>query len=71
MPWYGTGVLASGFGVPVIFADRMDPAVDLPVVERVEQLHELRPPDPEQDGLMPRVLQTIRTMRATTICPSA
>ena len=38
MPWYGTGVLASGFGVPIIFQDRMDPAVDLPPISRVEQL---------------------------------
>ena len=69
MPWYGTGVLASGFGVPVIFAERMDPAVDLPIIERVEQLEELRRPDPERDGLLPRVLHTIRTMRATTDLP--
>lgn len=69
MPWYGTGVLASGFGVPVKFADRMDPAVDLPIIHRVEQIPELRKPDPEKDGLMPRVLHTIRTMRATTDLP--
>jgi hypothetical protein len=69
MPWYGTGVLASGFGVPVKFQDRMDPAVELPVIERIEQIKDIRPPDTEKDGLMPRVLSTIRTMRATTDLP--
>ena len=69
MPWYGTGVLASGFGVPVKFQDRMDPAVDLPIDPAVEQIAELRKPDPENDGLMPRVLHTIRTMRAATDLP--
>jgi len=66
MPWYGTGVLASGFGVNVMFQDRMDPAVDLPPISDVGQLKELRPPNPEKDGLMPRVLNAIRTMRERT-----
>ena len=69
MPWYGTGVLASGFGVPVKFLDRMDPAVDLATIREVEQLKDLRQPDPEKDGLMPRVLNTIRTMRKRSDLP--
>jgi len=69
MPWYGTGVLASGFGVNIVFQDRMDPAVDLPPISGVEQLKDLTPPDPEKDGLMPRVLNTIRTMRRRTDLP--
>lgn len=33
MPWYGTGVLASGFGVGIKFMDRADPVVELaPIV---------------------------------------
>jgi uroporphyrinogen-III decarboxylase len=63
MPWYGTGVLASGFGVNIVFQDRKDPAVDLAPISKVEQLKDLMKPDPEKDGLMPRVLNTIRTMR--------
>ena len=62
-PWYGTGVLAFGFGVNVIFQDRRDPAVDLAPISEVQQLKDLKSPDPEKDGLMPRVLNTIRTMR--------
>jgi uroporphyrinogen-III decarboxylase len=69
MPWYGTGVLASGFGVPVKFQDRMDPAVDLPPLSEVEQLRDLRTPDPRKDGLLPRVLSTIRAMGAITDLP--
>jgi uroporphyrinogen-III decarboxylase len=69
MPWYGTGVLASGFGVNVKFQDYMDPAVDLPPVSDVAQLKDLRPPDPERNGLMPRVLNTIRVMRQRSELP--
>ncbi len=69
MPWYGTGVLASGFGVNIVFQDRMDPAVDLPPIRDVEQLKDLQPPTPNIDGLMPRVLNTIRTMRRRTDLP--
>ncbi|MBL7040805.1 MAG: hypothetical protein ISR77_19380 [Pirellulaceae bacterium] len=69
MPWYGTGVLASGFGVNAVFQDRMDPAVDLPPISDVGQLKDLRPPNPEEDGLMPRVLNAIRTMRKRSDLP--
>ncbi|NQT36650.1 MAG: hypothetical protein HQ581_04125 [Planctomycetes bacterium] len=69
MPWYGTGVLASGFGVGIKFQDRMDPAVDLAPISEVEQLKDLQLPDPRRDGLMPRVLDTIATMRQRTDLP--
>jgi uroporphyrinogen-III decarboxylase len=69
MPWYGTGVLASGFGVAVKFQRCMDPAVDLATIREVEELKDLRKPDPWRDGLMPRVLNTIRQMRQRTDLP--
>ena len=69
MPWYGTGVLASGFGVPIKFQDYMDPAVDMPPISEVAQLADLKTPDARSDGLMPRVLDTIRTMRRRTDLP--
>jgi len=69
MPWYGTGVLASGFGVDVKFQQGMDPAVGLAPISEVEQLRDLKPPDPERDGLMPRVLRAIRAMRRRTDLP--
>ena len=71
MPWYGTGVLASGFGVDIVFQDRMDPAVDLSKITDVAELKDLRKPDPEKDGLMPRVLNAIRQMRESTDLPVA
>ncbi len=69
MPWYGTGVLASGFGIKVIHQDYMDPAVDMPTIQNIEQLKDLKKPDPEKDGLMPRVLNTIRYMKKHTDLP--
>lgn len=69
MPWYGTGVLASGFGVEIKFQPRMDPAVGVAPISDVAQLRDLRKPDPRADGLMPRVLSTIRAMRQRTGLP--
>jgi len=63
MPWYGTGVLASGFGVGICFQDKMDPAVEMATIQDVAELKDIRMPDPRADGLMPRVLATIREMR--------
>ena len=71
MPWYGTGVLASGFGVDIVFQDRMDPAVDLSKITDVSELKDLRKPDPHADGLMPRVLNAISQMRQRTDLPVA
>ena len=61
MPWFGTGVLASGFGasirVPEDPAD--DPAVAAPCIQSPKDIARLRLPDPNRDGWMPRVLATI------------
>jgi uroporphyrinogen-III decarboxylase len=69
MPWYGTGVLGSGFGVPIVFQDYMDPAVDLSQISDVGQIKDLQMPRPDKDGLMPRVMNAIRYMRETTDLP--
>lgn len=69
MPWYGTGVLGSGFGVPIVFQDYMDPAVDLSQISDVGQIKDLQMPRPDKDGLMPQVLNAIRYMRETTDLP--
>ena len=69
MPWYGTGVLASGFGVEIKFQEGMDPAVHLPIINDVAMLRDLKKPEPERDGLMRRVLDTIRFMRHHTSLP--
>lgn len=59
MPWFGTGVLASGFGCECCDAtgNGDDPAVVSQAVHRVEDIAHLRLPDPEKDGWMPRVLR--------------
>jgi hypothetical protein len=62
-PWYGTGVLASGFGSEVLFQDKLDPAVEGTLIKTPEDISRLSLPDPYKDGLMPRVLETIRYFR--------
>lgn len=59
MPWFGTGVLASGFGAELREASGNgdDPAVVGTAVHSLEELSRLRLPDPERDGWMPRVLE--------------
>jgi hypothetical protein len=60
MPWYGTGVLASGFGINIVKNYKADPAVDLSPIKKPEEIKKLKLPDPQQDGLMPQVLRTLR-----------
>ena len=69
MPWYGTGVLGSGFGVPIKFLEYMDPAVDLALITDVGQLKDITKPNPEKDGLMPRALHAIDYMKKNTDLP--
>lgn len=71
MPWFGTGVLASAFGCPVKEATGRgdDPGVCGPAVASVGELAKLKAPDPERDGLMPRVLQFIEYAREHSDLP--
>jgi uroporphyrinogen-III decarboxylase len=69
MPWFGTGVLASGFGVEVIFQEGMDPAVNLPTINNVEAMADLKIPDFEKDGIIPMVLNALKAMKTTTSLP--
>ncbi len=61
MPWFGTGVLASGFGAKVKVPDDPadDPAVLEPLLKSPLDVARLRLPDPAKDGWMPRVLAAI------------
>jgi len=68
-PWYGTGVIPSALGAKVLFQQKMDPAVEGAVVSTPEQVRQLALPDPEKDGLMPRVLETIRYFREHSDLP--
>jgi hypothetical protein len=60
MPWYGTAVLASGFGLPIVKNYKADPAAGLSAIKKPGELKALKSPDPEKDGLMPQVLKTLR-----------
>ncbi len=63
-PYLGTGVLASGFGCRMHFAPGRDPSVAGPCLQSVADAARLRLPDPQRDGLMPRVLELAAWMRA-------
>lgn len=68
-PWYGTGVLASGFGSEVVFEPKMDPAVKGTVIKTIDDISSLSVPDPHRDGIMPRVLEAIRYFRKHSNLP--
>ncbi len=61
MPWFGTGVLASGFGARIRVPDDPadDPAVAEACIKSPSDIARLRLPDPNTDGWMPRVLNAI------------
>jgi uroporphyrinogen-III decarboxylase len=71
MPWLGTGVTASAFGCQVDFPPRQDPAVNPRYypVRTAQDAKRLELPDPEKDGLMPRVLEFIRYMKSHSFLP--
>jgi hypothetical protein len=63
-PYYGTGILASAFGCQIRFEQGRDPSVAGPCIKIPADVARLRMPDPQRDGLMPRVLETAAYMRA-------
>lgn len=69
MPWFGTGVLPSGFGTDIICNEKMDPAVDMSKITEPEEISALKMPDPYKDGQMPLVLKAIDHFRETTNLP--
>ena len=69
MPWYGTVVVPSAIGSRVLFQCGMDPVVEGMVIKHPQQIRTLQPPDPLKDGLMPRVLETIRYFREHSAVP--
>jgi len=58
-PWFGTGVLASGFGTEIRFNYKADPAVAMSQIKHIDDLKKLKLPDPEKDGIMPMILQSL------------
>lgn len=71
MPWYGTAVVASAFGCQVDFPPKQDPAVNprhYPV-RTPEDVRKLSIPDPDRDGLLPKVLEFLRYMKQHSFLP--
>lgn len=58
-PWFGTTVVPSALGVPVIYPANTDPALRGNILKCPEQVKDLQKPDPYKDGQMPMVLKTI------------
>jgi Uroporphyrinogen decarboxylase (URO-D) len=71
MPWFGTGVIASAFGCQIEFPPKQDPAVNprhYPV-QTAGDVRKLRIPNPETDGLMPKVLEFLCYMKQNSFLP--
>jgi uroporphyrinogen-III decarboxylase len=68
-PWYGTVVVPSAMGCRIVFQAGEEPAVEEPIIDDPSDVSRLEPPDPERDGLMPRVLACIDHFRAHSDLP--
>jgi hypothetical protein len=71
VPWFGCVVIASALGCSVQIPRRMDPTAD-PMfypVKTPEDVRRLRLPDPEKDGLMPKVLEFLSYMKSHSFLP--
>jgi len=68
-PWYGTGVVPSALGCKVIFKDKMDPVACGAIIDNVDDIKKLSEPDPYKDGLMRKVIETIRCFRKHSELP--
>ncbi len=68
-PWYGTGVLASAFGIDIVCNPKADPAVDLPTMQRVEEIDDLELPTPGESGAMKIVTEVLDYFKANADLP--
>ena len=71
MPWYGTVVAASALGCQIEFYPKQDPAANPRYypIQSAADVRAMQIPDPEKDGLMPRVLDCLRYMKANSFLP--
>ena len=71
MPWFGTIVAASAFGCKIEFPYKQDPAANprFYPVQTADDIKQLQIPDPEKDGLMPKVLDFLRYMKQNSFLP--
>ena len=71
MPWFGTYVMASAFGCRIEYPPKGDPVVDprTRAVQTAEDIKKLEIPNPEKDGLMPKVLEYLNYMKRNSFLP--
>jgi hypothetical protein len=64
VPWFGTVVASSALGCQIDFPYKQDPAANPRYypVKTAEDVKKLQLPDPEKDGLMPKVMDYLRYM---------
>lgn len=71
VPWMGTSVLSSALGAKVVYPAKADPCFDprnFPV-QNSKDVKSMELADPEKDGMMPKVLETIRYMKQNSFLP--
>jgi uroporphyrinogen-III decarboxylase len=68
-PWYGTGVLASAFGIELIINPKADPAVDIPRMQHPEEIDLLTFPVAGESGAMPVVIKIMDYLMAHSDLP--
>ncbi|MCO6450968.1 MAG: hypothetical protein J5I90_09310 [Caldilineales bacterium] len=71
MPWFGTIVTASAFGCKIEYYTKADPAANPRYypVKTPQDIDRLQVITPETDGLMPKVLDYLRYMKANSFLP--
>jgi len=71
VPWFGTVVAASAFGCKIEYLHKQDPAANprFYPVKTGEDIKKLEIPDPDRDGLMPKVLAYLKYMKENSFLP--
>ena len=71
VPWFGCVVMASALGCKVQIPPKMDPTADPAYypIKTPADIRALQLPDPEKDGLMPKVLDFLRHMKSNSFLP--
>ncbi|MBM3861183.1 MAG: hypothetical protein FJ395_16265 [Verrucomicrobia bacterium] len=68
-PWFGTGVLASAFGIKLIYNPKSDPAVDIATMKHPEEIDALQTSLPGESGAMADVVRTMDYFKAHSDLP--
>lgn len=70
MPWFGTGVLSSAFGIELVFNDKMDPTTAQEyIITKPEDISKLEIPNLRRDGYTLKVLEQIDYFNSVSNIP--